>query len=181
MHIVDDPLLALIMRFVVDTDQSSVSNEQFLRFQLKAMQRHLEQFPEKKRGEMAMEWIEQHAKVYRVRWQRREASRRTFHPRCADCPFEAMGAAEHCEIHEQWLYLLRRYTSSEISSRDFVEHALVLLRGDKDRLRSSKRKMPRAGLQTPDGREKEGKSQRKGKKAGKTAGKRKRKNGKKEK
>jgi hypothetical protein len=136
MHIVDDPLLALILRFVVDTDQSPDANEQFLQIQLRAMRRYLDRFPEQEQGERAMDWIERHAKEYRRSWQRREASRRTFHLRCVDCPLAGLGMAEHCEIHEQWLYLLRRYISGEVASAGFVEGALELLRNAKEHLGS---------------------------------------------
>lgn len=135
MLIVDDPLLALILRFVVDTDQADADSEEFLKRQIQTLKQYVAQFPEREQGQRAMEWIEQRAKRYREDWQKRTVSQRTVHLRCADCPLAGRGASEHCEIHEQWLYLLRRYTAHEILSQDYIEQALALLRENRDQLK----------------------------------------------
>lgn len=149
MFIVDDPLLALILRFVVDTDRSDTSNEEFLQRQLQTLKRYLAQFPESQQGEKAMEWIRQHAENYRRDWQRRTLSRQSFYLRCEDCPMQSFGASEQCEIHEQWLYLLRLYTAGKLSSQSYVEQALAALQGSKDEL---KRRVPPEAQETPPAR-----------------------------
>lgn len=134
MLIADDPLLACIVRFVSATDGSEPDNDDFLGIQIKTLKRHLLQFPPEEQDNAAMEWVMQHAANYRRYWQHRTISRQTWALRCGDCPVADRGAAEHCEIHEQWLYLLRRYMQGEIRSRDYVEGALALLQGHKDAL-----------------------------------------------
>ncbi len=135
MFIVDDPLLALILRFVINTDGASSANEEFLKRQLKAIKRYLTQFPTQEQGPKVMHWIEQHAERYRDDWHRRSISKNTVYLRCEDCPLAVLDAAKHCEIHEQWLYLLRQYTAGQISSTDYVENALDLLRQHKEDLK----------------------------------------------
>jgi len=135
MFIVDDPLLALILRFVADTDQSPEANEEFLRRQIKTLRQHLAKSPTHEHGARAMAWIEQHAERYRRDRQRHAVSRDTVYLRCDDCPLASRGAAEHCEIHEQWLYLLRQYTADQVSSRGYIESALDLLRHYKEDLK----------------------------------------------
>jgi hypothetical protein len=135
MFIADDPLLALILRFILDPDRSEVENEEFLRVQIKTLRKHLLQFPAEEQEARAMDWVVQHAAGYRRCWQRRAVSRQTWSLRCEDCPLrDRIDTAEHCEIHEQWLYLLRRYLTGELRSREYVQHALALLQGQKDAL-----------------------------------------------
>lgn len=135
MLIVDDPLLALILRFVVDTDETAADSDEFLKLQLQTLKQYLARFPEREQGQRAMEWIEQHAKRYREDWQKRAVSRRTVYLRCADCPLAGRGVSEYCEIHEQWLYLLRRYTAGQIPSQAYIEESLAVLQGHKDQLK----------------------------------------------
>ncbi len=135
MFIVDDPLLALILRFVTHTDRSLEANEEFLQRQLKAIKYYLTQSPAHEQEPKVMEWIAQQAEKYRRDWQTRAVPNRTLDLRCEDCPLASLGAAEHCEIHEQWLYLLRQYTAGEINSRNFIESALDSLRHYKETLK----------------------------------------------
>ena len=127
MFVVDDPLMALILRFVVDTEASDSSNEEFLRRQLKHLSRYLTRFPEAEHRNRALDWVAEHAARYRRDWERNTVAARTVYLRCADCPLAGVGATEHCEIHEQWLYLLHRYLADETTSREYIEHALALL------------------------------------------------------
>lgn len=142
MFVADDPLLACIARFVLPEEGSGSDNAEFLRFQIKTLRRHLVQFPAEEQDERAMDWVVRHAADYRRYWQRRSISEQTWALRCEDCPIAARGAAEHCEIHEQWLYLLRRYMVGEIRSRDYVERALALLQANKDALTSRRPPLP---------------------------------------
>lgn len=160
MFIVDDPLLALILRFVVDTDPSPAANEEFFQHQIKTIKLHLAQSPGHEPGAKAMEWIEQHAEKYRRHRQRRAVSNRTGYLRCDDCPLASLGAAEHCEIHEQWLYLLRQYTAGRVSSRSYIESALDLLRQHKEELKMRSPKLDDVNEQS----EKSKKKKKKGKK-----------------
>jgi hypothetical protein len=134
MFAVDDPLLSLILRFVTDRDDTEEANRQFLQLQVQALRQHLLRFPEEEHGERAMEWVTRHAEQYRKDWQRRTLSRESFALRCEDCPMRPMGASAHCEIHEQWLFLLRQYMLGETRSRDYVEQSLALLRLHKESL-----------------------------------------------
>jgi hypothetical protein len=138
----DDPLLACIVRFVLRADDSETDNEEFLGLQIKALRRHLLQFPAEEQDDRAMDWVVQHAANYRRYWQRRTISEQTWSLRCKDCPVAERGSTEHCEIHEQWLYLLRRYMLGEIRSRDYVERALSLLQANKDALAGRRQPWP---------------------------------------
>jgi hypothetical protein len=135
MFVIDDPLMALILRLVVDTeDQGSNSNE-FLQRQLKAMRHYLALFPQQEHAARAMEWIGQHAERYRRDWERNTLANRTVYLRCADCPLANLGASQQCEIHEQWLYLLHRYLAEEVTTRRYIEDSLALLRTYKEQHR----------------------------------------------
>jgi len=133
MALVDEPMMAQIMRFVVDTKDDGVSSQQFLQRQLKVLRRHLAQFPAAERSARAMEWIGEHAARYRRDWERNSLADRTVYLRCADCPLAGVDAEEHCEIHEQWLYLLHRYLAGEVTTPDYVEQSLAVLRDYKAR------------------------------------------------
>jgi hypothetical protein len=135
MPLVDDPFLALILRFVVDTEAPDRIDAEFLERQLKAMRQYLARFPEAEHASRAMEWIGQHAARYRKDWERKTVTSRTIYLRCADCPLADLGAADQCEIHEQWSYLMHRYLTGEVTSREHIESALALLRQYKDQLR----------------------------------------------
>ena len=127
MFVVDDPFMALILRFVVAFDETESSNEEYLQIQLKALHKHLAPHPEAEHRARAMEWIAEHAARYRRDWERNPLASRTVYLRCKDCPLADLDAAEQCEIHEQWLYLLHRYLENERSSREYIEDALALL------------------------------------------------------
>jgi hypothetical protein len=135
MFTVDDPLLALILRFVVDTEAPEATDAEFLERQLKAMRQYLAQFPPGEHGERAMDWIAEHANRYRRDWERNTLASRTVYLRCADCPLADLGASAQCEIHEQWLYLLHRYLTDQVTSREYIESTLALLQEYKDQLR----------------------------------------------
>ena len=167
MLIVDDPLLACIMRFVTDSDASDAENRQFLQMQIQTLKQYLLRFPEEEQGERAMEWVAQHAENYRRDWQRRSVSRQTYYLRCTDCPLRYLGASRFCEIHEQWLYLVRQYMLGETRSRDYVEQSLGLLGQHKESLRL-RRVLSQADVVAPAARKK--KKQKKKKKKKRKAG-----------
>ena len=127
MFVVDDPLMALILRFVVNEDDTDSSDNDFLKRQIKTLRKYLAQFPDAEHSSRAIEWIGQHAARYRRDWEKSTVASRTTYLRCADCPLAYLGAAEQCEIHEQWTYLLHRYISGDATNREYVETALALL------------------------------------------------------
>jgi len=135
MFVVDDPFMALILRFVVDTENHEVSDEAYLQGQLTVLRKYLARFPEPEQRVRALDWIAEHAARYRRDWERNEVANRTQYLRCADCPLADLGASEQCEIHEQWLYLLHLYLTDETTPREYIEDALVLLGKYKDQHR----------------------------------------------
>jgi hypothetical protein len=135
MFIADDPLLVLIVRFVVDGNEPDASNDEFIRQQLRVLKEYVAGFPEQEQGAKALEWISKHAERYRRNWQRRTVSRRTSLTRCDDCPLNKLDASQHCEIHEQWLYLLQRYIAGDCSSKKYVKKALKMLKHHKKQLK----------------------------------------------
>lgn len=143
MFIVDDPMLALIARFVTDVEHLDVSDRDFIQEQVRSIGRYVDQYPEEQRQMRAMEWVEDHAEHYRVAWQRRVVSDRVTRRRCPDCPLMNQGANTRCEIHARWSRLLEEYLANEISSRQYVEDTLSLLKEHKSELKV-------ALLQKPD-------------------------------
>ena len=137
MFIVDDPILALIMRFVSKGEALDVSDQEFLQRQVVAIGEYVAQFPEEEKAQRAMEWIGAYAEQYRKDWQRNVATQQFSDKRCPDCPLIANASASHCEIHEHWLRLLKNYASNDINSRTYVEDALRLLEEHKASLRIS--------------------------------------------
>ena len=135
MFIVDDPMLALIMRFVSKGESLSASNnEEFLQRQVVAIGEYVAQFPEEEKAKRAMEWIGAYAEQYRKDWQCNVATQQFSNKRCPDCPLIANESASHCEIHEHWQLLLESYASNDITSGKYVEDALRLLEEHKARL-----------------------------------------------
>lgn len=137
MFIADDPMLALIARFVLDVQHLHVSDEEFLREQVHAIERYVDRFPADQRQERALEWIERHAESYRVAWQRRVVSDQLADRRCKDCPLVREDSRPRCEIHAKWSSLLDDYLHDRISSRRYVEDTLSLLRDHKSQLRAT--------------------------------------------
>ncbi len=135
MFIVDDPMLALIARFIVDVDNLDGFNEEFLARQVETMQRHVEKYPEDQQEMKAMEWIKDHARNYRREWQKRLISEQVAGKKCPDCPLVGDDPLSHCEIHDLWVNLLKAYTEDNITSTDYVEDTLKLLNDNKARLK----------------------------------------------
>lgn len=144
MYIVDDPMLALITRFMGDTEDLEVSNTEFLRRQITAIEAYVGQFPHDERDARAMEWITAHSKMYRRQWQKNTVAQTLGETRCPDCPLKGGPRSSHCEIHGFWLKLLQHYIADEMSSQEYVESTLNLLDGYKNRLKvgPSRRRLP---------------------------------------
>ena len=135
MYIADDPMLALITRFMADTENLEVSNTDFLLRQITAIEDYVGQFPHDERDARAMEWIAAHSKMYRRQWQKDTVVQTLSETRCPDCPLKGGPRSSHCEIHGFWMKLLQHYIADEISSQEYVESTLNLLDGYKNRLK----------------------------------------------
>ncbi len=64
MFIVDDPMLALIMRFVGGDRQLDISDEKFLHGQITAVQEFVSKYPSEQKNSKALEWIAKYARKY---------------------------------------------------------------------------------------------------------------------
>ena len=133
--IVDDPMLALIARFVCGGAQLHLSEGEFILDQIDTIQRYVAQFPTEQRNARAIEWIEKHAERYRQAWQKRAVYAQAVQTRCSDCPLAEGDLTAHCQIHHRWLDLLHRYMVGEVSSRRYVEDTLHLLTDYKTHLK----------------------------------------------
>lgn len=138
MFVVDDPVLALIVRFVVRDSDLDVMDEDFLQRQVETMKRYLARYPVQEQGERAIEWIAEYAAEYRAHWQQQVVMQEAGQTRCRDCPMNTLGEDSYCQIHHQWLTLLRRYGRNEVSSTEYVELALRMLREHKEELKLRK-------------------------------------------
>jgi len=138
MCIIDDPMLALIARFVVeDIDNLSISDEIYLQHQVAEIRSYIENTPRKQQQQLAMAWIKEHAEQYRQEWQRRTFSEIALNKRCTDCPLVQDGAKSSCIIHNRWIVLLEEYIADKIDSDIYVEETLNLLNQNKTNLKIS--------------------------------------------
>ena len=139
MCIIDDPMLALIARFVVeDLDNINISDEIFLQHQITEIRSHIEKSQTKqKQQQLALEWIKEHAEQYRQEWRRRTFSRVVLDKRCVDCPLIHNNSSSFCTIHSEWVVLLKEYVANEIGSDDYIEETLNLLEQNKTNLKVS--------------------------------------------
>lgn len=135
MYIVNDPLLALISRFMCQNQHLEVSDAEFLLRQISAIEEYVGQFPDCERDQHAMEWIAAHAREYRRQWQKSTVAQILVKARCPDCPLLGERRSPQCEIHAFWLSLLQHYIADDISSQEYVESALKLLSQYKERLK----------------------------------------------
>ena len=135
MYTINDPMFALILRFVGRNQKVALEDDTFIKKELKVIEEYIEQFPPEERELRALEWVEAHAREYRKAWEGETVGGEVFHHRCPDCPFAVIEDSEHCEIHEEWLTLLERYTADELSSREYVENALELISKHKENLK----------------------------------------------
>lgn len=145
MYIVDDPTLALITRFVGGHAALEVSQDELMDGQIAAIRGYVEGFPAEERTLRAREWIEAHAKEYRQAWQRSVLSQRIRDSRCPDCPLSRDDPGRPCLIHDRWVELLDDYVAERISSAQYVEDTLGLLRAHKAHLKVAIKRARRAG------------------------------------
>ncbi len=138
MYIIDDPMLALIARFVVeDLDNLSMSDETYLQNQVAEIRSHIENAPKTQQQRLALAWIKEHAEQYRQEWQRRTFSKIALDKRCVDCPLIHDGSKSSCVIHDRWVALINKYIADEIDSDTYIEETLNLLNQNKTNLKIS--------------------------------------------
>jgi len=139
MGVIDDPMLALIARFIVeDINDLRIPDEVFLKQQADEINRHVGDAEGEERHQLALQWIQEHAEYYRREWQKKELSRIVLDKRCADCPLAQRGTNKpFCTIHNRWVSLLGKYLTDKISSEKYVEETLELLNHHKENLKIS--------------------------------------------
>ena len=139
MSIIDDPVLALIARFVVDDlDNLSISDEAFLKNQVETIFSHIKEAPEEEQQQLALKWIKEHAEQYRQEWLRKALSSCVADRRCQDCPLlHSSSNKEICSIHSKWVILLNKYVTDKIDSEKYIEETLRILNQHKDELKVS--------------------------------------------
>ncbi len=134
-YTIKDSMFALILRFVSNKQEISLSNNEFLAHQLKTLQDYIGQYPEEEKRLHAFEWIEKHAKKYRKSWEEEIITADCSEKKCPDCPLSDIDTSDHCFIHDQWLVLLKNYISDKISSKKYIEKTLDLLAEHKQDLK----------------------------------------------
>lgn len=144
MYIVDDPTLALLVRFAGNDPSLNLSDAEFLFKQMAAIEEYADQYPADERQARALEWIEKYARDYRQRWQKRAAFVALTRSRCTDCPLVDDSSAEPCSVHKHWVELLRRYATDDLSDHDYIRDALNLLSAHRSRLKvgQSRQRLP---------------------------------------
>jgi predicted metal-dependent hydrolase len=135
MTVTEDPLLALIVRFVMSEDRSQRADAEFVQRQLATLKEYVGKYPADEKQPRAMQWIEQHAANYRREWQKKVLPRQAAERRCNDCPLDSVDGERHCTIHSQWLRLLQAYLNEQLNSQEYVRDALDLLQQHKVELR----------------------------------------------
>lgn len=138
MPTLDDPVLALIARFV-DSDSDNISNlnEAFLRSQVETINSHIKDAPKEHRQQLALTWITEHAEQYRQNWLKKTLSRCATTRQCNDCPLLQSSKKEYCNIHSEWVILLNEYVSDRIDSEEYIEETLHVLTQHKNELKVS--------------------------------------------
>ena len=138
MCIIDDPMLALIARFVVeDLDNLSISDEVYLHQQVAEIRSNIEKAPGKQQQQLALAWIKEHAEQYRQEWKKKTFSKIVLDKRCVDCPITHDNSESSCDIHGRWVELLNEYIADEIGSEIYIEETLNLLNQNKTNLKIS--------------------------------------------
>ena len=134
MYTLDDPLLALLLRFVGSSQKASFRDHDFYQRQLAAIREHVGKYPPEERRARAMEWVEKYARKYREAWMKQIVDD-VSGQRCPDCPLAEIDADGNCQIHDLWLQLLQQYVAEEIDDRIYVESTLALLARHKEDLK----------------------------------------------
>jgi len=143
---IEDPLLALIIRFVVEDDQLDCVSNEFIQRQIKTLEDYLTKFPIDEHERHTMHWVQQHAAEYRKQWEKKVVTHRVSKWQCKDCPLLHEADANHCIIHQHWLSLLQEFSRDDISTAKYVESALKLLTEHKEHLSLNQQLKLKLGL-----------------------------------
>ncbi|HSA59600.1 MAG TPA: hypothetical protein VLJ37_07945 [bacterium] len=136
MYKIDDPLFALILRFVgYELGVSYCDDEDFVQRELKAIESYIDGFPQAEQERHAMEWVEGHANEYRKKWEKDFVRRTISGQRCADCPISKNGRPGNCPIHDQLSALLEKYIGGDVTASGYVKDSLELLSRYKEHLK----------------------------------------------
>ena len=136
MNPIDEPLLALILRFVVAESAADLPQEACMRLQLAMIREHVAGFPEPQREARALEWVEQHARRFRTECQGRLVKAALDDDaRCPDCPLAEATDRDHCAVHVRWMALVRDYLDQRLTSAEYVRRCLALLEEHRDQLK----------------------------------------------
>lgn len=139
MVILDDSMLALIARFVVDDiSKLSISDEKFLKHQVLEIKSQIEDVPGEQQQKVILEWIREHAEQYRKQWHAETITQLLLHKRCSDCPLIDNGSSSNCAIHDRWIELLKDYLAGEVDSEEYVLQSLKILGEHKQELKISR-------------------------------------------
>ena len=139
MTILDDSLLALIARFVVDDIENlSIPDEKFLKHQVLEIKNHIEEVPKEQQQKIILEWIHEHAEQYRKQWQHKAITQILLHKRCSDCPLIDDGSSSNCAIHGKWIELLKDYLAGKLDSEKYITESLRILEDHKQELKISR-------------------------------------------
>jgi len=137
--ILDDSMLALIARFVVDDiGKLSISDEKFLKHQVLEIKSQIEDVPREQQQKVILDWIQEHAEQYRKKWQSKAITQLLLHKRCSDCPLIDNGSSGNCSIHNKWIELLKEYLAGEVDSEEYVVESLRILDEHKQELKISR-------------------------------------------
>ena len=136
MEDIDDPLLALILRFVVPETNSDLTHEACMRLQVTLIQEHIATFPPADRQAHAIKWVEEHARRFREDCKDKlVATALADEARCHDCPLSESADGGPCVIHKRWATLVRRYVDKRLTSSEYVRDSLALLQAHKEQLK----------------------------------------------
>ncbi len=135
MFTLDDPMIALLLRFVGRNQKIRFRDSDFLQKQLVAVTKHIARYPPEDQRARAMEWVESYAREYRDAWVKEIVDDMFVGQRCPDCPMVQVDVTGNCLIHDQWLVLLQQYIADEINARTYVESSLRLLARHKEDLK----------------------------------------------
>lgn len=135
---IDDPLLALILRFVVADVDSRLPEEACMHLQVALIQDHIAAFPPQEREAHALEWVEQHARRFREDCKGKlVAAALADGARCRDCPLLEAADGSPCIVHDRWAALIREYLNERITSAEYVRSSLALLQAHKEQIKVS--------------------------------------------
>ncbi len=133
---IDDPTLALIVRFIGTKAGEPLTQQECMRLQVTLIREHVAAYPQEEQEAQAMAWIENHAERFRAECREKLlATALTGNNRCVDCPLSDTADSGVCAIHDRWATLLQDFIEDRVTSRNYIQECLALLREQKDLLK----------------------------------------------